>query len=361
MQNIGGSCTIWKNLVWLFGLTLAVLHRVSLKGRESCRNSPHPKSRCAVCDFLLCQCLLFRYWQSVLLILRLVNAIIDDWIQGISMASLCEIKIRHIYHRSIRIIGWYWQWPIAKLLVIFLGCWSCSMWCQINTCAISVSIWGRSDSRQAPSKNFSYRFSVVPDPSLKLRVFRVGPRGRNRGNHTTKLRHLWLWLSLRLRRHLHHHAKPWHEPWQKSTKPLCSPEVSSRLLGLSRQESVECWSSSSINCWYCATLSRMVHSGTLLRYKIMRISWCKRYPFNWHEHHSWSPKTWNIRYPFTPLTFNMKTPKMDPWKWKFGNSFWKPMILWSSMWNFELCIPSLQTVVSSRPTTTVFSSRPSSL
>ena len=57
----GGVCTIWKNLVWLFGLTLAVLHRVSLKGRESCRNSSHPKSRCAVCDFLLLR--FFRYWQ----------------------------------------------------------------------------------------------------------------------------------------------------------------------------------------------------------------------------------------------------------------------------------------------------------
>lgn len=35
---------------------------------------------------------------------------------------------------------------------MFVGRWSCSMWCQINTCAISGLIWGRSNSRQAPSK-----------------------------------------------------------------------------------------------------------------------------------------------------------------------------------------------------------------
>lgn len=171
---------------------------------------------------------------------------------------------------------------------MFVGRWSCSMWCQINTRAISGLTWGRSDSRQAPSKNFSYCFRWYP--SLKLQVFRVGPRGRNRGNHTTKLRHLRLWLSLRLRRHLHHHAKPWlcgsqvrssslncwysshilkHEPRQKSTEPLCSTEVSSRLVRLSGQESVEFWSSSSIDCYYCKRIfSILVHSGNLI---IVRI------------------------------------------------------------------------------------------
>lgn len=181
------------------------------------------------------------------------------------------------------------RWPIAKLFVQYVfGTLIVFYVSNQHPCHKCFNL-GRSDSQQAPSKNFSYCFRWYP--SLKLRVFRVGPRGRNRGNHTTKLGHLRLWLSLRLRRHLHHHAKPW----------LCGSQIGSSV------RSRERWVLEQFIYWL------LLVCASFQFWSILEI----------FLGNSWKiPDVKSIRYPFNPLTWTpqlkrKRKTKMDPWKWKF--------------------------------------------